>query len=384
MADVDIATAIADSNLLGGSFPKVETWETWLAVLKAAFGQPLNRKERQAFASVSRRSSPARRVRELWCLIGRRGGKSRVAAALAVHCAALVDHTGKLASGETGMVLILAATKQQAGTVFGYCRGLLESSPVMASLIDTATSDEIRLKSGIVIAVHTASFRTVRGRTLLACIFDEVAFWRDETGANPDLEVYRAVIPALMTTNGMLIGISSPYRRRGLLHDRHRDFFGKDSDDVLVVQGPSTLFNPTLDEGFIARSREADPEAARSEWDAEFRTDLTALLEDELIEAAIERGRPLELPPRPEHAYHAFVDASAGRHDAFCIAIGHREGERIIADVIRGRRPPFDPASVAAEFAELAKSYGCPHVVGDNYSGEWVAQAFEKSGISPR
>ena len=122
---------------------------------------------------------------------------------------------------------------------------------------------------------------------------------RDETGANPDLEVYRAVLPALISTRGMLIGISSPYRRRGLLHDRHRDFFGKDDDDVLVVQGPSTLFNPTLDEGFIARAREADPEAARAEWDAEFRTDLTALLEDELIEAATEHGRPLELPPRP-------------------------------------------------------------------------------------
>jgi phage terminase large subunit-like protein len=175
--------------------------------------------------------------------LGARGEARRQephSSALAVYYAALVNHTGKLASGEIGMVLILAATKQQASTVFNYCRGLLESSPVLSSLIDTATADEIRLKSGVIIGVHTASFRTVRGRTLLACIFDEVAFWRDETGANPDLEVYRAVIPALMTTNGMLIGISSPYRRRGLLHDRHRDYFGKDDDDVLVVQGSST------------------------------------------------------------------------------------------------------------------------------------------------
>src|SRR6185437_5647903 len=108
-------------------------------------------------------------------------------------------------------------------------------------------------------------------------------------------------------------------------------------NDVLVAGGPSKLFNPTIDEDFIARAREADPESARAEWDGEFRADLEALLDDELIEAAIERGRPLELPPRPEHSYSAFVDASAGRHDAFCIGIAHREGERIIADVIRGR-----------------------------------------------
>jgi hypothetical protein len=37
----------------------------------------------------------------------------------------------------------------------------------------------------LVIAIHANSFRTVRGRTLLACIFDEIAFWRDETSATP-------------------------------------------------------------------------------------------------------------------------------------------------------------------------------------------------------
>jgi hypothetical protein len=382
---VDIAAAISDRNLLGESFPALSTWETWFAVLKAAFGQPLNRKERRAFEAVSGgRKSPARRVRELWCLVGRRGGKSRVAAALAVYIAALVDHTGRLAAGEVGTVLVLAASRPQAAVVFRYALGALEASPMLADQIDAVTADEIRLKSGIVIGVHSNSFRTVRGRTLLACIFDEVAYWRDETSAAPDIETYRAVLPALVTTAGLLVGISSPYRRRGLLHDRHRDFFAKDNEDVLVVQGASRLFNPTLDEGYIARARESDPEAARAEWDGEFRSDLTALLEDALIEAAIERGRPLELPPRPGHTFVAFTDASAGRHDAFCLCIAHREGERVVSDVIRGRRPPFDPTSVAAEYAELAKSYRCSTIVGDNYAGEWVAKAFESCGLKYR
>jgi hypothetical protein len=66
-ARVDIAAALADANLLGASLPKPQTWATWLAVLKAAFGAPLNRKERLAFEAVAGgRKSPARRVRELW------------------------------------------------------------------------------------------------------------------------------------------------------------------------------------------------------------------------------------------------------------------------------------------------------------------------------
>ena len=118
------------------------------------------------------------------------------------------------------------------------------------------------------------SFRSIRGRTLLACVFDEVAMWRDEVSAIPDLEVYRAVLPALMTTSGMFIGITTPYRKLGLLYQKHRDHFGQDGDDILVVQGASTRFNPNLTQSAIDAAIADDPEAARAEWEAEFRTDL--------------------------------------------------------------------------------------------------------------
>jgi hypothetical protein len=53
---------------------------------------------------------------------------------------------------------------------------------------------------------------------------------------------------------------------------RHKSYFGKDDDEVLVVQGPSLSFNPTLNVDAIEKARQDDPEAARSEWDAEFRS----------------------------------------------------------------------------------------------------------------
>ena len=45
------------------------------------------------------------------------------------------------------------------------------------------------------------------------------------------------------------------------------------------------------------------------------------------------------------------------------------------------RTPPFDPASVAAEFAALVKEYRISKLIGDNYSGEWVLSAFQAAGI---
>lgn len=91
------------------------------------------------------------------------------------------------------------------------------------------------------------------------------------------------------------------------------------------------------------------------------------------------------LPPRSKLRYHAFTDASAGRNDAFSVCIGHTEGTRQepswVCDVVRGVSPPFDPRSVAIEYARLARSYGCHKITGDAFSGEWVAGAFADAGI---
>jgi hypothetical protein len=87
---------------------------------------------------------------------------------------------------------------------------------------------------------------------------------------------------------------------------------------------------------------------------------------------------PPELPVREDAAYSAFVDMSGGRHDASCIGIVHREGDRVIADVIRGRHG--NPAAAVAEFSTLARQYACHQITGDNYSADWVATAFENAG----
>ena len=118
-----------------------------------------------------------------------------MAAALAVYFALFVKH--KLCAGERGCVLVLSMTFDQSKVVFDYVLGFMRASEILAKEIASTTRSEIRLNNGIVIAVHPNSFRSVRGRTLCACIFDEVAYWRDDTTATPDTEVYTAVLPRL-------------------------------------------------------------------------------------------------------------------------------------------------------------------------------------------
>jgi hypothetical protein len=335
-----------DPTLLGAALGDMSSWKTWRTVLKATFGLALNRDEARVFASVAgSRAPPKTRVRELWAICGRRSGKSKIAAALGCFFALFTNP--RLSPGEIGCVAIISASRDQSQAVFGYLKGYFDSSPVLKREVANVTASEITLRSGIVLSVHSNSFRTVRGRTLLCAILDEVAFFRDESSATPDLETYRAILPALASTNGMLVGISTPYRKLGLLYQKHRNHFGVDGDDVLVVSGNTRSFNPTLSEQTIAAQRAADPTSASSEWDANFRDDIATFLDDALIDAAIMHDRPLELPPRQHPGfYRAFTDSAGGTgRDAYTLAIAHKEAERCIIDVVRGTRPgqKFDP-----------------------------------------
>jgi hypothetical protein len=379
---MNIVQALSDENLLGAAIGDLRTWKTWTVVLKAAFGLRLRLKEMEIFHKIAGdREPPKHRVRELWILAGRRSGKSKISAALACYLALLADGRKRLTKGEEGFVIVLAPSRQQARIIHRYVKGYIEASPLLAAQVVGMTSDEVRLSGGVTIACHANSYRTVRGTTLLGAIFDEVAYWRSEESATPDLETARAVAPALSTVGGMMVGISSPYRRLGLLANKYRDFYGKSNDDALVLQSPTELFNPTIDRSIVAAAHVDDPESARSEWDAEFRSDLNSLLDDQTIDAAIDRSRPLELPPQPGQKYFAHTDPSGGRHDAYTCCIGHRSGGQLVVDAIRGIRSPSDPAASTAELAKLLKDYGVTEIVGDRFSGNWVSGAWADNGI---
>lgn len=381
LASVTIDRALRDANLLGAALGPADTWLTWLAILRASFGLPLDAEQSAIFGAVAGgRAPPTSRVRELWAIIGRRSGKSRIAAALADFVAAFGDHAGKLAAGEVGTILVLAASRVQAQAVFGYIVAFLESSAILSQLVKSVSVDEIILHGNIAISVHSNNYRTVRGRTLLACIFDEVGFWRDETTSLPDVETYRAVLPALATTRGMLVGISSPYAQRGLLYSKHRDCFGQNDPDVLVVQAGTQVFNPTIDVGVIEQAHRDDPESASAEWDAQFRSDLSTFIDRAAIVRCVEtnvRERPYDRAQR----YTAFCDPSGGRHDSMTLGIAHREGERVVLDCLREVHPPFSPDDVVAEFVSVLSTYRVTTVTGDRYGGSWVSDAFRRNGV---
>jgi hypothetical protein len=63
------------------------------------------------------------------------------------------------------------------------------------------------------------------------------------------------------------------------------------------------------------------------------------------------------------------------------MAIGHAENGLLVVDVVRSRRPKFNPAEVTVEFCALLKGYGITRTIGDKFSGDWASNEFEKNGV---
>jgi hypothetical protein len=49
----------------------------------------------------------------------------------------------------------------------------------------------------------------------------------------------------------MIIGISSPWKKSGLLFEKFKKHYGQDSDDVLVIRAPTRTLNPMRVNGRI-------------------------------------------------------------------------------------------------------------------------------------
>lgn len=375
---------ILDALALFGALFAGESWFAWRAFLKALFGLPLEPVELEVFIrQTERQAAPATPSREAWVIVGRRGGKSRIAALVAVFLACLRDYRAVLAPGEPGVVMVIAADRLQARVVFRYICGLIDAVPDLRALVVKRRKESLELSTGVVIEVHTASYRTVRGYTVLAAVLDEVAFWRSEDSASPDKEVLDALRPGMATVPGaVLLAISTPYARRGEVWNAYERWRGREEPGTpLVWQAETAAMNPAVDLSVIEMAYAEDPVAAAAEYGAQFRSDVEAFLSREAVDAVIVAGRR-ELAPWAGRSYVAFTDPSGGSQDSFTLGIAHREGNRAVLDALREVRPPFSPDAVVKDFAELLRSYGLVTVVGDHYGGEWPRERFTVHGIS--
>jgi hypothetical protein len=379
----NIIRALDDERLFRPWF-RGPSWDNWRVILKAAYALPMTSAELESFRTVAGdRDPPRQQVRELWTVGGRRSGKDSIASVIAAYSAALFNQQDRLRPGERALIACLACDRNQSRIILDYTKAFFSDIPMLHDLVVRTTAVGFQLRNSIDIEISTNNFKSVRGRPFALAILDECAFYASETSATPDVELYKAIVPGMATLDrSMLVGISTPYRRAGLLHQKYKDHFGK-AGDVLVIQAPSTVLNPTLDPAIVARALEEDPAAARAEWLGEFRTDVGGWAEETLIESAVDYGVTVR-PPRQDIAYQSFCDPSGGAKDSFAAAVGHMEAGTAVLDCVVEVKAPFNPTDATKHITDVLKSYRQTSTIGDKYAAQWVVDAVSKCGIQYR
>ncbi|WP_322407434.1 terminase large subunit [Idiomarina sp. PL1-037] len=380
---MNIIEFMSDPALCGDQF-NGESWNGWRSLLKGFYGLPMTEDEQDLYNALTERTdTPTSASKELWLAIGRRGGKSQIAALIAVYEAFLNDYRDQLSAGEIATAMVIAADRKQARAIFRYVQGIVDGSPMLSTMVLRETTESLELTNRNAIEITTASHRRTRGYTCSLVLADEIAFWYQD-GANPDREIINALRPSLATLGGKLIALSSPYARKGVLYDAYRTYYGKEDKRVMVAKAPTQVMNPTLDPEIIEQAYREDEASAKAEYGAEFRSDVESFISREAVEAVTITDR-LELPPARANYYLAFVDAAGGSgQDSMTCAVAHRDGkdDSLIIDAVRAIKPPFSPESVVQEFCDLFKLYGVKQVVGDRWGGDFVREQFRKRGIN--
>ena len=232
-----ITQFMSDPAIFGNQFSN-ESWDSWRALLSGFYGEECT--DPAKFETLTQRT-PDGPYSELWMVIGRRGGKSHAAALIAAYEAFLKDHRARLAKGEVATVMVVAADRRQARTIFRYIKGLINSNEMLRKMVANDKDQSIELNNSCVVEIGTSNNRALRGYTISCAILDEIAFWPSD-GMTPATEIVRGIRPALATLGGPLIALSSPYARKGVLWTTyHKHFAG--TGKVLVAPRRSGIYS---------------------------------------------------------------------------------------------------------------------------------------------
>jgi hypothetical protein len=367
--------------LRGGS-----DWTPWRAFVAALYGLPMTAEELEIYrACTGRKKPPEQKATEAWVPTGRRGRKSACVAVIGSYEAAFRDHSKYLAPGERARIPIISKDKDDAQTIKRYVEEIFKGSSLSFLLQGEPTAEEIKLTNRVDFRIRAASITAGRSKSIPFAALDELAFFRSEDSANPDVEIDRGIQGGMANVPGALrIGLSSPYAKRGLLFEKFREHFGREGSPVLVWKAPTLVMHPgnPVIAVHVEKAYADDKVSAAAEYGAEFRDDVETFVPEHVVDAVIQKGLTVRAPV-PGVQYVAFVDPSGGTSDSMPLAIGHWEPEKrkAVLDLLDESQAPFDPKDVVERHAGILAQYGIRDVQGDKYAGNWPRSKYNEHGI---
>jgi len=373
---IDFAT-----KYLGISFKERPAQEV---ILRSLYGLPLDKKQIEIYKKLATNKqvfeSDNEKSEAVLCL-GARSGKSLLSSICALYeaiCRAAQWRKSLLAN-ETGYVCIVATRQKQAEAVCqANCARLLSNSP-LKKLIKSSLKTELSLTNGMSILSLPCNSTAGRGLPIACLIMDEVGHFSIE-GFRADENIYNSLRPRMSQfSHAKLFLISTPSAKQGLFWDFYSEGFQVPSR--LTVQAETKLVNPLVDDDFLAKEQQRNPDNYEREFLAKFAEKVDAFFDSAKLDACFVLSSDNEYQSR--YKYQSGIDQSGltGR-DRFAFAISHyeKDSKKVIVDCVRSWSTK-DSEAILSEIQSLANAYNLRTVSIDRYGAGWVQQALEKLGL---
>ncbi len=296
------------------------------------------------------REQDGRERRELVLILGRRSGKSALAAVFAAYEIYKLLKRGHpqayygMPSGSEIRILDIANDKEQASIVYNDIQNHIQAIDYFKSNIahDTQTYLKFRTENdrkkfgpegnGTINATFKSSIaKGLRGRGIICAILDEIAFFVDN-GKSSAERVYKAIKPSIAQfarkdkktrkavgdTEGRIILISSPDAKEGFFYKQYQMSLsgGKESRNMLMIQAPTWEIRPDLPKSYYEEESAKDPAGFMTEHGAEFSDRVRGFIEDarDLQACIVPDLRPKQagIPREPHWAGVDFGTAGDG------------------------------------------------------------------------
>lgn len=365
-----VEDAMLRLGMTGGS------WRAWRTVARLLDDAELDDEDVETIKARADCDPPSSRVRQLWAVVGRRGGKSTMAAVVAV--AQACRPYPRVINPVVGLI---AKSQEQAKNVAAY---VADYADRLGVLVGKAGATQIKIDGGVTVKVlpNTVS---VRGPNYVGAVLDEAAFLDHHDGAAwSDRDLLQAVQPGMLgVRRPLMMVISTPGMRRGMLAERKMDWdAGKRPAGLMVWHGPTKAMRPNITDEEIAADVELNPSVA-CEYESEFFSDAGAWLPGWVFEDDAVAALPERRTPAGGRLFAYFDLASGAGADGAALAVAERLGDGRAALIDLWHWPaPFKVEAVIREGAAALGALGVRVVEGDLYGKGLQQAAWRRAGVS--
>jgi len=337
-------------------------------------------------------------------IVGRRGGKTTLAAIVAIYSTIKVNWRPFLTKTPVATVLVLSHSVDLSEEILDILKQLVESSPLLNRLRNLKKKNTTKifhlkipfLKEGteeiewsnVRVKVGAASKKTTRGSAVCTLLCDEIAYWNlSEEAAEPDAEILRAARMSLLQfkEHGTIIKMSSPGIKQGVLYDewmKREDI----KDDYIQFKAPSWVWNTILGINEFKAEHRLDPDGFDTELRANFVDSISNFILPEFVDLCITKGISFQPPSDDRHTIYSGAIDAAFKGDRFAFSVVGYNEKRVTQYVCKywegTKKKPVQVSEVAAYIRTICRQYGLNEIAGDQYSFQPLRELFLQYGIN--